>query len=77
MAPLPIQRLLFPRSLFVVRNGKGDKDRVTVLPDSRADALRELIESRRRQHAPDLADGLGEGDFVALAFRRMVVGDWG
>jgi len=57
---LRIKDLCFTERMIVVRNGKGDKDRVTVLPDSLADSLRELIESRRRQHASDLEAGLGE-----------------
>lgn len=44
---------------LVVRNGKGDKDRVTVLPISLSEPLRRHLEWRRKLHDCDLAKGLG------------------
>ena len=44
----------------VVRNGKGDKDRVTALPVSLVERLREHLERVREQHRADLARGHGE-----------------
>jgi hypothetical protein len=43
----------------VVRNGKGDKDRITVLPHRGREELREQIERVRRQHQRDLDAGFG------------------
>jgi site-specific recombinase XerD len=57
---LRIKDLNFSQRHIVVRNGKGDKDRVTVLPDCLAEQLQKHIEMRRGQHQRDLDDGLGE-----------------
>jgi integron integrase len=43
----------------VVRDGKGQKDRVTMLPDSAAGALALHLSDVRRLHARDLAEGFG------------------
>lgn len=42
-----------------VRGGKGDKDRVTVLPASLIPALRAQLEHARALHELDLAEGFG------------------
>jgi integron integrase len=44
---------------LVVREGKGNKDRITVLPDSLVPHLREQLSRVREQHALDLAEGYG------------------
>lgn len=49
----------FARHEITVRNGKGEKDRVTMLPTSCADELRAHLERVRRLHEADLARGLG------------------
>ena len=46
-------------NLLVVRQGKGGKDRRTILPASMKDALRSHIEQVRRIHQRDLGRGLG------------------
>jgi integron integrase len=50
----------FTRREIVVREGKGNKDRVTMLPDSLADRLRAQMEFVKGQHAQDVAVGRGE-----------------
>lgn len=45
---------------LVVRQGKGNKDRVTLLPRTLIAPLREHIERLRAMHMADLASGLGE-----------------
>lgn len=40
---------------IIVRSGKGDKDRVTMVPQSLIPQLRELLEQRRRWHHLDLS----------------------
>ncbi len=42
-----------------VRNGKGAKDRITMLPESLKPPLREQLAAAHRTHALDLADGWG------------------
>lgn len=44
----------------VVREGKGDKDRVTMLPVAVAERLREHLEGVRRLHGDELAEGRGD-----------------
>ena len=56
---LRIQDVDLPRRQIIVRDGKGAKDRVTVLPDSlREPLVRQMAESKA-QHDRDLAAGYG------------------
>jgi integrase len=58
---LRVQDVDFARNQIVVRTGKGDKDRVTMLPAVvKADLARHL-EGVREQHARDLQYGAGLG----------------
>ena len=50
----------FTRREIVVREGKGNKDRVTMLPNSLADRLRAQMSFVKGQHTQDLAVGRGE-----------------
>jgi len=47
------------RLQITVRDGKGDKDRITILPASLTDPLRAKIAARRLSHKTDLAAGYG------------------
>jgi integron integrase len=49
----------FARAQLTVREGKGDKDRVTMLPHSLEEPLRSQLEHARRLHAQDLEAGFG------------------
>lgn len=51
----------FERRETVVRERKGDKDGVTVLPVNWLTQLRRELESARALHEKDLAAGLGCG----------------
>jgi len=44
---------------LIVRNGKGDKDRITVLPESGRDELSRQLEYVQRQHERDIRSGFG------------------
>lgn len=69
---LRVKDLEFERRELVVRDGKGGKDRVTMLPDSLAAALRTQLEQARRLHELDLAEGFGEvalPDALAVKFK--------
>lgn len=57
---LRVKDMEFERREIVVREGKGNKDRVTVLPENLIGPLREQLAKSRRLHNEDLADGLGE-----------------
>lgn len=45
---------------ILVRDGKGEKDRVTVLPEALVEPLRAHLERVRLLHARDLAEGYGD-----------------
>ena len=56
---LRVKDVEFSRREIVVRDGKGQKDRVTMLPLRLAPALRDQMEHAREVHRGDLADGYG------------------
>ena len=57
---LRVKDVEFSRREIVVRDGKGRKDRVTVLPENLLTPLREHLEGVKRLHERDLANQLGE-----------------
>lgn len=56
---LRVQDIDFDRRVLMVRGGKGDKDRITVLPISVIDPLRAHLVFVKRQHERDIVNGLG------------------
>jgi integron integrase len=56
---LRVQDLDLDRGEITVFNGKGAKDRVTMLPDSLKQPVREHLRRVRAQHQRDLAEGYG------------------
>ena len=56
---LRVQDLDFERRELTVRNGKGGKDRRTLLPGSQCEALQQHLQTVRRLHQQDLAAGWG------------------
>ena len=50
----------FTLNQIVVREGKGDKHRRTMFPDSVKAELREHLEGVRAMHERDLAEGFGD-----------------
>jgi integron integrase len=56
---LRVKDVDFGRSEITVRDGKGAKDRVTMLPARLAAPLRRHLERTRRIHQQDLGEGLG------------------
>ena len=57
---LRVKDVDFSRNEICVRDGKGGKDRRTLLPRSLREPLLREIERARLLHARDLADGFGE-----------------
>jgi integron integrase len=57
---LRVKDLDFERRQIVVREGKGDKDRVVPLPRRLVDRLQVQIEHVKKIHERDLADGHGK-----------------
>src|SRR5262245_55677608 len=62
---LRVKDVEFSRREILVRDGKGSKDRITMLPLRLAPPLQQQIEHARELHRGDLAEGFGE---VALPF---------
>ena len=54
---LRVKDVDFERAEILVRDGKGAKDRVTMLPQSLIPALREQVQGRRLLYEDDLARG--------------------
>ena len=57
---LRVKDVEFSRNEIVVRDGKGGKDRLTMLPMSLSDRLRAHVAVVKAQHGADLALGKGE-----------------
>ena len=56
---LRVKDIDFERGELTVRQGKGGKDRRTVLPKCTADALSSFVERIERLHALDVSEGFG------------------
>jgi integron integrase len=57
---LRIKDVDFARLQIIVRGGKGDKDRITMLPVSVAEPLREHLKEVKRLHEEELAASRGD-----------------
>jgi integron integrase len=67
---LRVKDIDLARSEVLVREGKGRRDRVTVLPGKIVPALRSHIERVRALHARDLAQGFGEAPLPGALARK-------
>jgi integron integrase len=67
---LRIQDVDFARNEIQVRNGKGGKDRVTVLPQAAVPGLRRCIDRVTRLHEADLAAGVAHVDLPNALHRK-------
>jgi integron integrase len=57
---LRVKDIDFEYHQITVRDGKGQKDRITMLPESSSELLRHQLEQTRILHSQDLAAGYGE-----------------
>jgi integron integrase len=69
---LRIKDIEWDLNQIVVREGKGNKDRRTMLPKAVREALREHLQGVKKQHDEDLANGGGEV-FLPDAFERKSI----
>jgi len=67
---LRIKDVDFSRHAIVVRAGKGDKDRITVLPDSLVPYLENQLEHARLLHQTDREAGFGEASLPHALARK-------
>jgi integron integrase len=68
---LRVKDVDFGRSQIVVRRGKGDKDRATMLPQAVAAPLRRHLERVRARHDRDLAEGAGWVELPDALARKL------
>jgi integron integrase len=73
---LRVQDLDFDRSEVTVRDGKGAKDRVTLLPESLHKGLRSQLEFARGQHRQDLVAGAGSVALPEAVDRKYPRAAW-
>jgi len=76
---LRVKDVDLPGRQLMVRSGKGEKDRMTVLPDAVIPALEQHLARRREQHRLDCARGSGEV-YLPQALHRKYPGagrSWG
>ena len=76
---LRVKDIDFELRQIVVREGKGAKDRVTVLPEKHLNDLKEHLKEIKRQHDDDLKRGYGE-IFLWPSLERKypnIVKEWG
>ena len=67
---LRVQDLDFSRRELTVRDGKGGKDRRTLLPDRIAEQLRSHLQTVRALHRKDLTDGWGRVELPHALARK-------
>jgi integron integrase len=67
---LRVQDLDFERLEITVRNGKGNKDRVTMLPRTVLFTMKAHLQGVRRLHNKDLENGLGVVELPAAYARK-------
>jgi len=67
---LRVMDIDFAQSQIIVRDGKGEKDRVTMLPASLAQPLQQHLARVKRQHDHDLAKGYGYVDLPYALARK-------
>ena len=68
---LRIKDVDFARAQLIVRGGKGDKDRATVLPRGVHQELQEHVARVKRLHARDLAAGAGHVALPGALSRKL------
>lgn len=73
---LRIQDIDFERRELRVRDGKGRRDRLTVMPDRAAPLLRASISRAVELHRADLADGFGEVALPDALARKYPRAGW-
>ncbi|MCK5805966.1 MAG: integron integrase [Lentisphaeria bacterium] len=76
---LRVKDIDFQGDCIMVRSGKGDKDRATILPGTLRDRLRDHLTAVRVQHDDDVRLGAGEVHLPHALARKYpnAAGEWG
>ena len=67
---LRIKDIDFEHKIIIVRSGKGDKDRITLLPEPSIADIQRRIEYVRTIHLQDLEEGFGEVEMPYALARK-------
>jgi len=67
---LRVKDIDFAQHQIIVRDGKGEQDRVTVLPDSLVAPLQEHLKRVKQLHEKDLDEGHGAVDLPYALDRK-------
>jgi integron integrase len=73
---LRVKDVDFDRRVLMVRDGKGRKDRESVLPDALTDPLRQHLDHIGSAHERDLADGRGAVSLPEALERKYPRAPW-
>jgi integrase len=73
---LRVKDIDLERRQIVIRRGKGQKDRTTVLPTAVIEPLSRHFESVKRQHQEDLARGFGRAVLPFALDRKYPNAGW-
>lgn len=78
LARLRVQDIDFGAGLILVRSGKGDKDRSTILPGFIRERLQKHLDEVKKTHEKDIAAGFGEVHLPEALTRKYVnaAKDW-
>ena len=76
---LRVQDIDFARNEILIRDGKGAKDRITMLPESLKIPLQDHLKKTKAFHDRDLADGWGRVEMPYALDRKYpnAATDWG
>jgi integron integrase len=76
---LRVKDMDFARGEILVRDGKGQKDRVTMLPQALSAALQQHLAQVRFVHQQDLAEGFGRANLPFALARKYpnAAAEWG
>jgi integron integrase len=69
---LRVQDVDFARNEITIRDGKGGKDRMTMLPDSLKSPLQDHLQKVKKIHEKDVADGWGRVELPNALARKYV-----
>jgi len=72
LARLRVQDIDFAAGLILVRSGKGDKDRSTILPELIREKLHEHLDKVKKIHEKDIVAGFGEVYLPEALARKYV-----
>jgi integron integrase len=75
-AGLRVKDIDFTRRELTVRDGKGQKDRITILPSTTAPLLESHLQQVRRQHVLDLRAGHGSVELPHALDRKFPRSAW-